>query len=49
MSLRNRADDRIESSDFEYYIPAASPSDADSGLIERVWAKLFNHGIDTEL
>jgi hypothetical protein len=46
MTQRSHTDDRVGATESKFYIPAATPSSVAS-RVERLWATLFSHGIET--
>jgi hypothetical protein len=47
MSQRIRADDRIEAAESKFYLPAGGVLSSAAGRLERLWTRVFNHGIET--
>jgi hypothetical protein len=47
MTQESRVDDRAGATESKFYLPAGSPSSFVAGRLERVWAMLFPHGIET--
>jgi hypothetical protein len=46
MPQRNRADDRDEATESKFYLPAGDASSSVADRVERLWAALFNHGVE---
>jgi hypothetical protein len=42
-----RADERASATESKFYLPAGSARPSVADRVERLWARLFNHGIDT--
>ena len=42
-----RADERASATESKFYLPAGSARPSVADQVERLWARLFNHGIDT--
>ncbi|WP_158599327.1 hypothetical protein [Halobellus sp. Atlit-38R] len=47
MTQRTPTDERGSETEPNFYLPAGSPSTSVAGRIERIWAKLFSHGVET--
>ena len=47
MSQGTRTDDRIGATESKFYLPAGVTPSSTTSRFERLWATLFNHGIDT--
>jgi len=47
MTQRNRTDDRAKATESKFYLPAASTPPSVASRLERIWATLFSHGIET--
>jgi len=47
MPQRIPTDDRDRETEPDFYLPAGSPSTSVASRIERIWAKLFSHGVET--
>jgi hypothetical protein len=46
MAAITRADDRDRATELELYLPASVASPAETGRLERLWGRLFNHGVE---
>lgn len=46
MTARTRADDRDEPTELELYLPAGITPSAEGNWLERLWERLFNHGVE---
>jgi hypothetical protein len=45
MTARTRADDRDSATEPELYLPAGIASPAETSRFERLWGRLFDHGV----
>jgi hypothetical protein len=45
MAARTRTDDRDEATDLKLYLPAGVTPPVETDRIERLWGRLFNHGV----
>jgi hypothetical protein len=46
MAARARADDRDSATEPELYLPAGITSPVGTSRIERLWGRLFDHGVE---
>ncbi len=46
MAARARADDRDSTTEPELYLPAGITSPGETSRIERLWGRLFDHGVE---
>jgi len=46
MAQRTRPDDRARAAESKFYLPAGPSQSEVASWVERVWAALFNHGIE---
>jgi hypothetical protein len=46
MAARTRADDRDRTTDLELYLPAGVTPPVETDRFERLWGRLFNHGVE---
>jgi hypothetical protein len=47
MSQSVRPDDRSSVPESKFYTPAGIPESSVASRVSRLWASLFNHGVDT--
>jgi hypothetical protein len=45
MAANPRADDRDRATELELYLPAGFTSPVETSRVERLWGRLFNHGV----
>jgi hypothetical protein len=46
MAAKTRADDRDETTELKLYLPAGVSRPLGTNRLERLWGKLFNHGVE---
>ncbi|WP_162562474.1 hypothetical protein [Salinigranum rubrum] len=46
MTARTRADDRDRATEPELYLPAGITSPVETSRFERLWGRLFDHGVE---
>lgn len=47
MAQKTRADDRARATESKFYLPAGATQSFVASRLERLWAALFNHGVET--
>jgi hypothetical protein len=46
MPAKTRADDRDRAPDVELYLPAGGTPPVEASRLERLWGRLFDHGVE---
>jgi hypothetical protein len=46
MAARTRTDDRDRATEPELYLPAGITPSAETSRLERLWGRLFDHGVE---
>ena len=46
MAENLRTDDRADAAEPKFYLPAGTSPSSGAGLFERLWAALFDHGVE---